>query len=184
MSRASTLRVNRGVTLIELIVALTVLAIIIALALPSFRDFAERRAVLGLANGFVSAIGLAKEEAIKRDQEVRLDFNDFGAGVCVGASLASDAPCDCSAGACPLGAYPTEERELRMVSLEGSPDFGGDSSFAVDPKTGMLSDMDDNEGTVEFVTPLGYGITIEMNAMVRPRMCSSGSKPLPGMRAC
>lgn len=184
MSRASSLRVNRGVTLIELIVALTVLAIIVALALPSFRDFAERRAVLGLANGFVSAIGLAKEEAIKRDQEIRLDFNEFGDGVCVGVSLASAAACDCSSSTCPLGAYPTEQRELRMVSLVGTPDFGGDTAFSIDPKTGMLSDMDDNEGSVEFQTPLGYGITIEMNAMVRPRMCSSGSKPLPGMRSC
>lgn len=172
-----------GVTLIEMIITVLVLVIILVFAVPSYRDLNERRALQGVANGIISAVALAKEEAIKRDQVVRVQFADFGKGVCVGASTAA-APCDCStAGSCPLAAFPSATKELRMVETKSIPEFNGSGmGFSIDPKTGMLTDPT-NIGGVELQTSLGYAVRVQVNAMVRPRMCASG-KDMPGVRKC
>lgn len=183
MRKRSGLRHNRGVTLIELVVTIAVLAILVTLAVPSFRDLSERRALKGVADGIISAIALAKEEAIKRDQDVRVDFANFGNAVCVGASTAA-AACDCTtAGSCPVVAYPSQTGDLRMVKTKTAPAFGGSGGFEIDPKTGMLADPTD-AGELELETPLGYAVKVQVNAMARARMCSSGTKPIPGVKTC
>lgn len=183
MRKRSVLRHNRGVTLIELVVTIAVLAILVTLAVPSFRGLSERRALKGVADGIVGAIAQAKEEAIKRDQDVRVDFATFGNAVCVGATTAA-AACDCAtAGSCPVVAYPSQTSDLRMVKTRTAPAFGGAAGFEIDPKTGMLDDPTD-AGELELETPLGYAVKVQVNAMARARMCSSGTKPIPGVKTC
>ena len=172
----------KGVTLIEMAVTILVLAIIVAFAIPSYRDLSERRALQGVANGLISAIATAKDESIKRDQVVWVQFSNLGKGVCVGAS--TTAGCDCSTvGSCPLDVFPNEARELRMVELKTAPAFNGSGTgFSIDPKTGTLSDPT-NTGEVELKTSLGYAVKVRVNAMARPRMCASG-KAMPGVKTC
>jgi type IV fimbrial biogenesis protein FimT len=175
---------SEGVTLIELVVTIGVLAIIVAFAVPSYQDLSQRRALQGVANGIMSAIATAKEEAIKRDAVLRVQFSDFGGGLCVGVN-SDDTPCDCAtAGSCPVVGYPSETRELRMVTTKTAPAFtGSGKGFSIDPKTGMLTDPV-NTGEMELQTPMGHAVKIRVNAMVRARMCSSGTKPMPGVKPC
>lgn len=182
MSKRSGLRQIQGVTLIEMVVTILVLAIILAYAIPSYRDLSERRALQGVANGIVSSVVAAKEEAIKRDQVVRVQFSTLGKGVCVGATVA--ASCDCStAGSCPLAVFPASAKELRMVETKTAPAFvGSGTGFSIDPKTGMLNDPT-NTGEVELQTSLGYAVKVRVNAMARPRICASG-KDMPGVKKC
>jgi type IV fimbrial biogenesis protein FimT len=178
-------RGNSGVTLIELLITITVLAVIITMAVPSFRDLNERRSLKGVADGIVGVIGVAKEEAIKRDAFIRVQFSNMGGAVCAGANLESEAACDCSvAGSCSIASFPSAAGELKMVTTRTAPAFtGSGSAFSIDPKTGMLSDPA-NIGSLELQTPLGYAMQVSVNAMVRPRVCSSGSKPVSGVRTC
>lgn len=184
MFNRSNRRFTQGVTLIELVVTIAVLAIVVAFAVPSYQDLSQRRALQGVANGIMSAIAVAKEEAIKRDAVLRVQFSDLGNGVCVGVS-SNDTACDCStAGACPVAAYPDDPRELRMVTVKTAPAFSGSGKgFSIDPKTGMLADPV-NTGEVELQTPLGHAVKIRVNAMARARMCSSGTTPMPGVKPC
>lgn len=76
----STSRAVRGVTLVELIVALAIVAILMALALPSFQGTLRSNRVAGSTNQFIAAVMLARSEAIK---------NTRGAGVCASANGAS-----------------------------------------------------------------------------------------------
>lgn len=176
-------RSQSGITLIELMVTIAVLAILAVLAAPSFSDFAERQALKGTANNIVGVIVLAKEEAAKRDQAVRVEFHALGSGVCAGAVLGTTA-CDCSAGTCPLASSGGSVRDVKRVNLVGTPSFGSDAGFVIDPKTGGLLDIGDT-GSVQLETSGGYGVTVNVNAMARANICvTSGKKGLPGVKPC
>jgi type IV fimbrial biogenesis protein FimT len=181
-----------GFTLLELVVTIIVIAILAAAAAPSFTLMRERQALRGVADNFVIAVGLAKQEAIKRDALVRVDFMPSGDAVCVGAvvvAAAGDAGCDCSEDACDVSAFPDEPGntvQLRRVTLSGDVDFGdAGSGFVIDPRTGTLFDISDNGG-FELATGTGYRVQLEVNAMGRASYCTpaDATKALPGVPAC
>lgn len=62
----------RGVTLVELMVTLTVAAILIMIAVPSFRSITLSNRLTTAANQVVDAINAARVEAIKRNNYVQL----------------------------------------------------------------------------------------------------------------
>lgn len=59
-----------GFTLIELMIGLTVLAILLALAVPSFRQFSLSNAATSANNDLVTSLQLARSEALKRNRPV------------------------------------------------------------------------------------------------------------------
>lgn len=61
---------SAGFTLVELMVAVAMLAILAALATPSFREFVEAQRMRDTAFGLVSDLTLARSEAIKRGGNV------------------------------------------------------------------------------------------------------------------
>lgn len=61
---------NRGFTLIELLTALTVLAILLGLAVPTFRDFTRNNRVGAAQNDLVTAFTYARSEALRRSTPV------------------------------------------------------------------------------------------------------------------
>lgn len=63
-------RLQGGVTLIEMMVAMAVLAIILGIAVPSFQTLIENDRVSGTTNELVGALQLARSEAIKRHASV------------------------------------------------------------------------------------------------------------------
>lgn len=63
-------RRRSGFTLIELMIAIAVAAILITLATPSFRLLIQNNRISGAANDFVTALNLARGEAIKRGATV------------------------------------------------------------------------------------------------------------------
>jgi type IV fimbrial biogenesis protein FimT len=62
----------RGFTLVELMVTLLVLAILLGLAVPSFRDASLSSRLTGYANDLVASVQIARSEAIKRNATVTL----------------------------------------------------------------------------------------------------------------
>lgn len=169
-----------GFTLVELMVTLAVVVILVMLATPSFTDLAQRSALRGAADGVVSLVGSARQEAIKRDAPVRIDYmpTDDG-GFCVGASGLAGCDCNKSPAACDAGVYPETAAGLKRVRPSGTPEM----SFVIDPKTGMLTDFS-NTSSVELAVPVGYTIRVGVNAMARAVTCNPGDKPLPGVKPC
>jgi len=55
-----------GFTLVELLIAIVVVTILLAIGVPAFKDFIKNNRVTGLINGHVSVIQLARSEALKR----------------------------------------------------------------------------------------------------------------------
>lgn len=61
-----------GFTLVELIVTLVILGILTAIAIPSFRNFTRSSEATSAANDLVSAMNLARSEAVTRAQRVSI----------------------------------------------------------------------------------------------------------------
>lgn len=74
---------QKGLTLIELMVTLAILAIVLSIAVPSFQGLIREQRATSIANEIVSALALARSEAIKRNRSI---------GVCQANSNAND--CD------------------------------------------------------------------------------------------
>jgi type IV fimbrial biogenesis protein FimT len=68
-----------GFTLVELMVAIAVLAVLLALAAPSFTNASLPSKLRSVANSLVGAALLARSEAIKRDAVVTLCVSADGA---------------------------------------------------------------------------------------------------------
>ena len=76
-SRAPTPRSDlRGFTLIELMVTLTVMAIALSLAAPSFANLLASNRISTQTNELVGALNLARSEAVRRGQPVTLLAGD------------------------------------------------------------------------------------------------------------
>ncbi|WP_158885512.1 GspH/FimT family pseudopilin [Rhodanobacter sp. L36] len=65
-------RPSRGFTLIELLVTLVVAAILVSIALPSFRDLMRRSRVSSASNTLTGNLAYARTEAIDRGQLVSM----------------------------------------------------------------------------------------------------------------
>ncbi len=74
----------RGFTLVELMVVIAIVAVLLAVGLPSFRDTLQRNRVATLSNEIVGSLSLARNEAIRTTR---------GGGVCAssdGATCGND----------------------------------------------------------------------------------------------
>ena len=65
-------RKNKGFTLIELMVTISVVAIISAIAVPSFRDMVLENRLVAFSNDFTNTIALARNEALSRRSSVTI----------------------------------------------------------------------------------------------------------------
>lgn len=79
-------RKQAGFTLTELLVAITIAGILMAIAVPSYRDATLSSRLAALSNGLVASARLARSEAFKRNQTVSLCVSTDGAN-CTGGKL-------------------------------------------------------------------------------------------------
>jgi len=63
---------NRGVTLIELIVTISIAGILLSMAMPSFTSIINSTRLTTYANEWVAALNLARSEAVKRGVQISI----------------------------------------------------------------------------------------------------------------
>ena len=146
----------RGLTLIELMVVVTIVALLLMVAVPSFTSFIARGRVSGAAEATSQDLQLMKSESLRNNGDVTLSISP-GATWCYGAVVASTA-CTCTtANSC----------SLRTLS---STDFPG-VSMAL--QTGMGT-----SSTFSALRGLGQAVGVENSnanaGTLRVRMTASG----------
>lgn len=68
----------RGFTLLELMIAVVILVILLAIAVPSFQSLMASNRLTGVTNEFIAALNTARAEAIRRGQRVTLCTSSSG----------------------------------------------------------------------------------------------------------
>jgi type IV fimbrial biogenesis protein FimT len=79
------LNAQRGFTLIELMLAIAVLAVLLGLAVPSFLETVRNNRTISRNNEFIGALNYARSEALKRSDAVSICASDDQA-TCSGAT--------------------------------------------------------------------------------------------------
>lgn len=122
-----------GFTIIELLVAVAIAAILMALAAPSFNEFLAKRRVEGTTSELVTDIQFARSEAVSRNAPVRVTFGN-GCYVIHLASVAADTT---------TCATTPADSDIKTVRIDATRLFlkpeGGLSRFEFDPVRGTAA---------------------------------------------
>ena len=154
---------QKGLTLVEILIALLVVAILAAASIPYMGHYLNMRRVEGGAQAVYADLMLAHKHATTQQAAVTVVFQT-GANWCVGLSSAGS--CDCAtAGNCNLGH--TTSASYKNVSLSAS-GFGGGTSTVLSASRGTAT----TTGTLT-LTVGSDAINVELNQMGFARMCAN-----------
>ena len=65
---------QRGFTLVEMLVGISVLALLLALGAPSFATYMQNRQIRAMSDSILSGMQLARAEAVRRNSPVRFEL--------------------------------------------------------------------------------------------------------------
>lgn len=181
-----------GVTLVELMVTIGVLAILVVAAVPSFVDYFDRSAVRGAADSVISLISDARAEAVKNDLNVNVAMAGSGATWCVGAN-AADPPtggnpavdaiaCDCSdSGQCFVSG---QHLALDSADYRGVQASSSLTAMTFDHRLGVVSPL--AQRSLTLTSPRGkYDLAVQVNPLGQARLCVPVTKPsIAGVPSC
>jgi len=190
LSRRESVHGQHGLTLIEVMIALGILGVIAALALPSFEAFRDRERVKGVANNLVADMQFARSESVQRSRRVTVNFTT-GIQWCYGIHLVEDGgTTECN---CTPNADSSNRCNIKVVRgsdvpgvLMSSASFGaGGAWYAIDPRRGQILDATGAaaQGVVRLTGSSGVQLEAELNAVGRVRLCSPDGKT-GGFPAC
>lgn len=169
---------QQGITLVEMAVVCCIVAVLAGVAVPSFRQSAERRHVEGAAAQLETDFQYARSLAVARGEVVRVAFEAAAGESCYVVHTGSAGDCACagrSAPVCRANAVP-----LHTVQLTGVPVRLQSNSRSVgfEPLQGMVTPT----ATVQVVGASGAAVHQIINIMGRVRSCTPNG--MPGYKAC
>lgn len=176
LHKAPRARNGEGFTLLELLITITIVGILVALAVPSFKDTFERRRVKTVAETVASDLRLARSEAIVRGptDSLTVEFTISGS---VWSYEITD-----SAGATVVSRSSADFYQGLVGLTVSNSDFGdadtdSNRDFSLDALRGLSAD---GNGTVVVASSSSsYSITIRRNLLGKVDMCSSSFGEYP-----
>jgi type IV fimbrial biogenesis protein FimT len=175
----ATQRRQRGLTLIEAASVIGIVAILIGITLPTFKDLMQRRQVEGMAAQLETDLHLARSEAVARNESVRVGFAHGTHGSCyvVHTGPVKGCVCDGSGGlVCSAEAVALRSVHLaagRPVQLQAN-----SASMLFDAIKGTVTPT----GTVRVQADAGK-LHLVVNVMGRARACTPDAS-MAGYKAC
>ena len=180
-------RHSPGLTLIELMVVVAVTAVLLALAVPSLREFMVRQRVKGINAELVNDLQFARSESLTRSRPVRVTFGSNESLTCYTIHTRGIlGNCDCrqpTGSACP---DLPELVEIKTVQVPRS------TTALVRPLEGM-GDVVLFSGPRGLASPSEYKALVESsvsgklrtttNAVGRPQVCSPDGS-ISGVAVC
>ncbi|MBX3636652.1 MAG: GspH/FimT family pseudopilin [Rubrivivax sp.] len=201
-----------GFTLVELLIVVAVLAVVLTLAAPSFRDMIETQRLRGTSAQLVTDVQFARTEAVSRGETVGMTYGSTAGGMSCytihtcGQQNPNICTCDCTR---PEGSRCTAPRReirtqqvaadtgVRLVPVPVPPLTRVPANLVFDPTTGAMSTY--YPGSI-FLPPLPDGsdfwtevvltrtsnlpsLRTEVNGNGRPRTCAPGGR-VSGFPSC
>lgn len=183
-----------GFSLIELMIAVAILAILVSLAAPVM-DLVEKRRLTAAAEAVYGQIQLARSEAVKQGTDMHLNYQSDGSATwCLGVNNGAD--CDCTvvdAAAANYCGIPVDGSATQVLQVVKSTDFANISSATGAPSNvtlnyvrGGATGLGGTEGTFTFTSAKGLEIRVVMNVLGRVRTCSpaTAGKTVAGYAPC
>jgi prepilin-type N-terminal cleavage/methylation domain-containing protein len=150
-------RLQRGLTLVEMMVTVAVLAILASVTVPSFQDMLARSRVQGVSNELATDLRFARSEALRRNTNVVL------------AAAAGGGAYTISFGA----------NVLKTVALPAGTSLNADTVVQFEPLRGLAQTATLTIASVGTEARL----SVVSDPMGRVRMCSDGGR-FKGYPAC
>ena len=174
-------------------ITIAVLALVLALAAPSFAEFFEKNRLRGAADDVTSMLANARQQAVALDRDVRVSLGGATTAWCVGANAAGDpaavaaavplaAACDCTNSAQCLVAG--ERLVVDSADYAGvTVDAVGDA-FTFDSKLGTVDDLVGT--TMDLVSSSrNYTLRVQVSPLGQARVCvPAGTVAVSGFRPC
>lgn len=172
-------RTQRGVTLIESLVVLTIGAIVLGATVPSFEQARERRQLDGIAAQLETDLQYARSLAVARDVTVRVSFGAISDASCYVVHTGAAGACQCSGTETPTCTAGTQMLQHTAWTSETPVRLQANArSIAFDASRGTVTPT----ATIKLQGAHGAVHQI-INIMGRVRTCSP-APALPGHRAC
>lgn len=167
--RQDCLHSQRGITLVEVVMATTVMAIAAASAAPSFQRFIDKQRLDGAAAQLASDIQFTRAEAVLRNTGLRLRLQSSPWGSCYVIHTGAAGQCECPASG--PAQCSGDAQALKTVQLRGTDNItlaGNVSSILFDPLHGTASPT----ATLNLTVASGAVVRHIVNVMGRVRTCS------------
>ena len=189
MNKHHFVRRRVGFTLIEALVTVSILAVMMAVGVPSMRDWILSNRVKAGAAELVTDLQLARAETVRRNTQVQIIFRRNASQSCYTVHTVGFAGnCSCTDGvgvACAGGGGDLNRHELKTVSALFNK--GVDVTFAparlqFDQPTGLPTGLATLQ--VNFDGGGTRQLRVITNAAGRPQVCSPAGSSLSGYAAC
>ena len=167
-------RSARGLTLLELMIAIAVMVVLIALAIPGMRALLTRNHLKAAAQALAEDLQWTRTEALERNRALRVSFDVRH--WCYGIDLADKGHCDCRlptthSGACQLKRQPGSD--FPGITLAAT--FGG-TSF--EPRRATAGN-----GSMTLSATSGHSLRVVLSRLGRVRICAPAGE-VPGYPPC
>jgi type IV fimbrial biogenesis protein FimT len=172
-----------GFTLIELMITLVILAVLLAIAVPSMREFVARKRVEGIAQELATDLRYLRAQQIQRSAPVRIRFGSTDTMSCYVLYVwgAAGVNCNCTraeGAVCGNADAAGASQEIKTVIVPKSTGVEVTSEPALLTLLGFNGLPDGNTTILASVrSAVGGEVRVTTNSTAKPSLCSvSGSE--------
>jgi prepilin-type N-terminal cleavage/methylation domain-containing protein len=180
-----------GFTMVEVMMALILLAISAALSLPSYREMVEKRQLTNGAEQIMAFVNSAQMEAMKQNRIVTVSYSRTADNNwCFGATLGA-AACDCNETTSTETDFCAIDTAQRVITNANTGNINllksitGDGAYSFDPVRGILTDLDDPLAVEMSSNNQDYALNLTVSNTGQAILCSKDSShKVPGYSVC
>lgn len=163
-------RKERGMTLLEVMIVLAIIAIVAAVTVPSFNDFILTQRAKGSAEALTAALQNAKAESVKTNSQIHIVFKPSTTNTahsstawCYGMTVTGSSTCDCNASDCATGSV-VDGDDYKNVTMT----FNNTDKRTFEPIRGGANGT---QGTVIFAAGNNKDLGVRVSTVGRITIC-------------
>jgi len=162
-------RSSSGFSAVEMVVTMAVLAILLAVAVPSFQDTLEKRRLIGAVEQLYSDMQFARMEAIRLGRNVSVVFKESTTPWCYGITdnnVPSNCDCNANAASCTVGGMQRVVSGVEFKNITLDDTYGANGA-----KFDFVRGTAEN-GHAEFATASSHQAQVRTTDRGRIKICT------------